>query len=175
ADPIGIDRGMSGQLERKLVLHRPVTPVLDVAGQRLLLDIEVERGDTAARFQQRHDQMHGECRLAAAALVIADNDDVWAVVPGYNRRTQHAALPTEARCTSRDPPASPAACGSRIVHRVIHTREVHSTVTRKMAAGESPVLGCQGERPPRGKWRWCGREAGPRSFPQGISSPPRRP
>jgi len=86
------NRGVFRQLERQPVLPRPLAPVLDVTAERLLLHVEIEGGDAPARLQQRHDEMHGEGRLAAAALVVADHDDAWAAIFLRKLRTQHGAL-----------------------------------------------------------------------------------
>src|SRR5262249_36890707 len=75
--------------ERQPVLLRPAVAVLDIAAERLLLHVEIEGGDAPARLQQRHDQMHGEGRLPASPLVIADHDDAWAEVSLRKLRTQH--------------------------------------------------------------------------------------
>jgi tripartite ATP-independent transporter DctM subunit len=68
------DRHVPGQPQREVLALRPVVTVLDVARQRLLLEIEIEGGDALSSLEQRHHDMHRNRRLAGAALVVADHD-----------------------------------------------------------------------------------------------------
>jgi hypothetical protein len=67
---------MIRHFERHPVQPAPLGAVLDVAGERLLGEVEIERGDAPLFLEQRHDEVHGHRRLAAPSLVIADDDDV---------------------------------------------------------------------------------------------------
>src|SRR3954468_13334817 len=50
--------------------------IFDITAERALPGIEIDRADLVALGQQRHDQMHGDSRLAGAALLVADDDDM---------------------------------------------------------------------------------------------------
>ena len=56
-------------------LSRPVPPVIDVMRQRFLLVVEIDGGDALTRLDQRDGDVHGNRRLAGAALVVSYNDD----------------------------------------------------------------------------------------------------
>src|SRR5215468_6475862 len=70
------NRVMVGQLQTTLTLMIRFTPIADVARQGLLVNIEIERGDPLTGFKQCHNDVHGKCGFATAALLVSDDDDV---------------------------------------------------------------------------------------------------
>ena len=63
----------------------PPIAVLEVAGERALAHIQVDRADPFALAQQGNTKMHRDGRLARTAFLIADRDDA----AGTRRRIIH--------------------------------------------------------------------------------------
>jgi hypothetical protein len=67
----------------------PYPPVLDVMGQRLLSQVEVDGGHPLAEIHQPHGDMHGDGGLPRTALLVAHDDDVRRCRPLPARLHQH--------------------------------------------------------------------------------------
>src|SRR5262245_22307130 len=65
-----------GQFHFELLLLSPITTVLNVSRESLLIKVEIERGDALSGFKEGYDDVHGKSGFAAATLVISHNHDV---------------------------------------------------------------------------------------------------
>ena len=72
-----------GQLQFPLVFPIPFTTIPEVPRERQLVQVEIKTGDPLAGFKQGHNDVHGKCGFATAALLVPYDDDV--------RRRLHAA------------------------------------------------------------------------------------
>ena len=56
-----------------------------------MVQVEIERGDAFSSFKKRHNDVHGKCGFATAALLVAYDDDVRRRVPsaGWHDRCTH--------------------------------------------------------------------------------------
>ena len=62
--------------ERNALVARPAAAVFDVAGERKLPAVKINRRHGVARPQQRDSNVHGRGGLARAALLVAAHDDM---------------------------------------------------------------------------------------------------
>src|SRR4051794_17492233 len=69
-----VDAMMVGQIERMALGHRRDAPVLDVAGERALLVVQIDGGDLVSALEQGDGNMHRKSRFAAATLVVAEQN-----------------------------------------------------------------------------------------------------
>ena len=67
----------------------PGTPVIDVTGEALLPQVEVDRGDALPEIQQRDRDVHGESGLSRAPFLIAEHNDMRRGRPPATRLHQH--------------------------------------------------------------------------------------
>ena len=67
----------------------PDAPVLDVLGEALLPQIEIDGGDPLPEIHQGDGDMHGERRLSCTALLIAEHYDMRGFPPHPARLHQH--------------------------------------------------------------------------------------
>ena len=89
------ERVVIGQFQFQIVLSIPFTPIAEVPREGQLVQVEIERGNTFSSFKQRHNDVHGKCGFAAAALLVANNDDVRpATARSWLARSMYALLVT---------------------------------------------------------------------------------
>jgi hypothetical protein len=67
---------MIGQLQFLLVLPIPFMSIPEVPREGLLVQVEIERRYALSSFKQRHNDVHGKCGFATAALLVPYDDDV---------------------------------------------------------------------------------------------------
>jgi hypothetical protein len=67
---------MIRRVQFSTVFSIPFPPVGEIARQGLLVEIEIEAGDTLSSLKQCHDNVHGKCGFAAATFLVTDDDDV---------------------------------------------------------------------------------------------------
>ncbi|MGY3420593.1 hypothetical protein ACVWZW_001068 [Bradyrhizobium sp. F1.13.4] len=71
-----LDAAMQRQFEVELGAARPGGSVVDVVSKALLTAVEVDGGDALAGFQKRDCNVQGGGRLAGAALLVAEHDNM---------------------------------------------------------------------------------------------------
>ena len=72
--PHVVDAMMVRQIERVALGHRRDAPVLEVAGERALLVVQIDGGDLVSALEQCDCNMHLKGRLAAATFVVAEQN-----------------------------------------------------------------------------------------------------
>ena len=69
------DAVMLRQLQAQALAPGEIAAVLDIAGERALMAVQIDARHRPALAQQGDDQMHRRRRLAGAALLVAEHDD----------------------------------------------------------------------------------------------------
>ena len=69
------DAVMLRQLQAQSLAPGEIAPVLDIAGERALVAVEIDARHGIAPAQQGDDQMHRRGRFAGPALLVAEHDD----------------------------------------------------------------------------------------------------
>jgi hypothetical protein len=80
---------MFRQEKRETGPFRPGAAVLNVAGETLLPQVEIDRGDALPEIQQSDRDVHGEGGLPRASLLVAKHDDVRGGLRPATRLHQH--------------------------------------------------------------------------------------
>ena len=71
-----LEREVDGQFDIPGGGIRPRPAILEETRQRLLARVEIDRGNAKAGLHERHRQVDRHRRLARAALLVTDDDDV---------------------------------------------------------------------------------------------------
>ena len=69
------DAVMLRQVQAQALAPSEIAAVLDIAGERALMAVQIDARHRPALAQQGDDQMHRRRRLAGAALLVAEHDD----------------------------------------------------------------------------------------------------
>ena len=65
-----------GQSQVEAGALRPGAPVVDIVGEGLLPQVEIDGGDALAEIQERDGDVHGDGGLPGASLLVAEHNDM---------------------------------------------------------------------------------------------------